>query len=66
MEGIREHVEKPLSASLQIINILLTGGVLVALLGAAIAYGRLQQQVNDHDKRIDKIEDRIFASPRGQ
>lgn len=43
--------------TLQLINILLTGGVLVALLGAAVAYGRLTQKVEVHDRDIANLWD---------
>jgi hypothetical protein len=45
---------------LQFINILMTGTVLVALMAAAVAYGRLVQKVEDHHGRLERLEDRIF------
>lgn len=50
--------------TLQLINIGLTSGVLVALLGMAFAYGRLTQKVDDHDSRITRVETRVFGGPK--
>lgn len=41
---------------LQVVNVALTGGVLLALLRAVFAHGVLTQKVDGHEKRIDKIE----------
>lgn len=49
---------------LQLINIGLTSGVLVTIIGAAIKYGRLTQQVDGHEKRITRVEDRVFGDPK--
>jgi hypothetical protein len=52
---------------LQILNIFLTGGVLLTLLGAAVAYGKLMEKVesheskfSDHGTRIGRIEEHIM------
>lgn len=52
---------------LQWINVLLTGGVLVTLIGAGIAYGRLSQKVETNSDDIknlwkshSKLEERVY------
>jgi len=42
--------------TLQILNLLLTGSVLVAVIAAAVAYGKLTQKVEDHGRRLDRLE----------
>lgn len=44
---------------LQLLNILLTSGVLVALIAAGVAYGKLVQEQKDHGRRLTRIEDRL-------
>lgn len=46
-----------MNETLQLVNIALTGGVLVALIGAAVKYGRLVEKVDTHDREIFKLRD---------
>lgn len=43
---------------LQLLNIVLTSGVFMLLVGAAVAYGRLVQKVETHDGQIKEIWER--------
>jgi len=44
---------------LQLLNVALTSGCLLALLKIAYSYGRMEQKVDNHEKRLDSIEGRI-------
>lgn len=44
-----------------VVNILITSGVLWKLIGAARGYGRLEEKVDGHEKRIVRIEDRVIG-----
>ena len=53
---------------LQLVNIGLTSGVLVLLIGIAVAYGKLVQKVDGHGDAINnlwksysKLEDRLYS-----
>lgn len=48
---------------LQIVNILLTTGVLFAVIVAAVKYGELKQEVKNHGDRLTRVEDHVY--PRG-
>lgn len=50
-----------MSEILLTINVLMTSGVLVVLIGAAVRYGRLEQRVEDHHERLGHIEDQIYG-----
>jgi len=52
---------------LQLLNIGLTSGVLLLLIGAAVKYGKLQERVDSHSEAItnlwqnhNRLEDKLF------
>ena len=54
---------------LQYVNILLSGATLLALIGAAVAYGRLIQKVETHEAQIQSLwnaqkslDDRLYKA----
>lgn len=52
-----------MSDTLQWLNIALTSGVLLAVIGAAVAYGKLTQRVEDQGRRLDTVESHLFGAP---
>ena len=50
-----------MNETLQLVNIALTSGVLAALIGAAVAYGKLTQKVDNQHERLEGHERDIEA-----
>lgn len=46
---------------LQIVNILLSSGVLIGVIAVAVRFGRLEQKVEGHGERMNRVEDHIFG-----
>jgi hypothetical protein len=42
------------------VQVILSGSTLVSVVGGLITFGRLLQKVDDHDKRLDKMEEVVF------
>jgi len=42
------------------IQIVLSSSTLLAVAGGLIYFGRLLQKVDDHDRRLDKVEEIVF------
>jgi hypothetical protein len=48
------------SETLLWVQTILSGSTLIALAGGLIYFGRLLQKVDDHDRRLDKVEEIVF------